>query len=168
MKLSVGILVGVIALQGVWPFYTLACSCLTVPSPHAATESVDVVFVGKVSNVEVIPADGWLYGSWKQLYGAENLYEHETLRVTLEVGTAIKGAEQSPVVVETAASTEICGVLFQLDKEYLVYGYNGPAGTITTDMCTRTATAENAADDIQALVSKEITPICEGWTCIND
>ncbi len=42
---------------------------------------VDVVFVGKVTSVEHIEADGWLYGAWKSMLGAEHLYEFETLRV---------------------------------------------------------------------------------------
>ena len=71
---------------------------------------VDVVFVGKVTNVEHIDADGWLYGAWKSMLGAEHLYEFETLRVALDVGTAIKGTDKPQLIVETPATTEMCGV----------------------------------------------------------
>jgi hypothetical protein len=126
------------------------------------------VFVGTAANVEHIEADGWLYGSWKSFIGAEHLYEFETLRVTMDVSTAIKGTDKSQLILETYATTELCGVLFQEGEEYLVYAFNGVGETVTTDMCTRTANSKKAAADIKSLVSNEVTAVCEGWTCIND
>ena len=161
-------IVSVLVLTGLWPALGQACTCLTPPSPSRGAEAVDVVFVGTVTGVEMVEADGWLYGAWKSMMGAELMYEFETLRVSMDVDTVVKGAEQSQLVLETAATTEQCGVLFQPDKEYLVYAFNGPAGTVTTDMCTRTATSKKATADIRALVSGEVTAVCEGWTCIND
>ena len=86
----------------------------------------------------------------------------------MDVSTAIKGTDKSQLTLETAATTELCGVLFQEGEEYLVYAFNGAGETVTTDMCTRTATSKKAAADIKALVNGEVTPVCEGWTCIND
>ncbi len=166
MKRFLSCIVGVIAVLVSVPTY--ACTCLTPPSPSGGAKAVDVVFVGKVADVEHIEADGWLYGSWKSMLGAEHMYEFETLRVTMDVGTAIKGTDKSQLMLETAATTELCGVLFKEGEEYLVYAFNGAGETVTTDMCTRTATSTKAASDIKALVNNEITPICEGWTCIND
>ena len=166
MKRFLSCVVGGIAVLISVPAY--ACTCLTPPSPSRGAEAVDVVFVGKVAEVEHIEADGWLYGAWKSMLGAEHMYEFETLRVSMDVGTAIKGTDKSQLILETAATTELCGVLFQEGEEYLVYAFNGAGETVTTDMCTRTATSKKAASDIKALVNNEVTPICEGWTCIND
>ena len=150
------------------PYGASACTCNTPYSPSGNRDMVDVVFVGKVTSVEHIDADGWLYGAWKSMLGAEHLYEFETLRVALDVGTAIKGTDKPQLIVETPATTEMCGVLFREGEEYLVYGFNGVADTVTTDMCQRTATSTKAESDINSLVNNEIKPICEGWTCIND
>ena len=168
MNRFLGFVVGCIAVFGLMPIPAQACTCLTPPSPSGGAKAVDVVFVGKVANIEHIEADGWLYGSWKSMLGAEHLYEFETLRVSMDVSTAIKGTDKSQLTLETAATTELCGVLFQEGEEYLVYGFNGAGETVTTDMCTRTATSKKAAADIRALVNGEVTPVCEGWTCIND
>ncbi|MCY4387279.1 MAG: hypothetical protein OXC18_09290 [Desulfurellaceae bacterium] len=167
-----GLIVGCIAVLGavfvLLPTPAQACTCLTPPSPSQGAEAVDVVFVGTVANVEHIEADGWLYGAWKSMLGFEHLYEFETLRVTMDVNTAIKGTDKSQLILETSATTELCGVLFQEGEEYLVYAFNGVGETVTTDMCTRTATSKKAAADIKSLVSNEVTAVCEGWTCIND
>jgi hypothetical protein len=117
-------------------------------------EKSDVVFVGKATNIETIEADGWLYGSFKQMMGSEQLYEFETIRATLEVTTPIKAADESPLVIETLASQEQCGIPFQTGKEYFVYAYRSPQGDLKTDMCTRTATVAQAAEDIADLVDQ--------------
>ena len=90
------------------------------------------------------------------------MYEFETLRAVFDVGPVIKGTEGDRIMLETVASTELCGVLFRKGEEYLVYAFHGPAGIVTTDMCTCTATSKKAVDEVRALVSNEITPVCEG------
>ena len=168
MSRFLGFIVGCIAVSIFVPIAAYACSCNTPYSASGNAKAVDVVFVGQVANVEHIEADGWLYGAWKSMLGAEHLYEFMTLRVTMDVSTQIKGTDKSQLILETAASTEQCGVLFEEGEEYLVYAFNGVGGIVTTSMCQRTAIAKKAAEDIRYLVSKEIKPICEGWTCIND
>ena len=147
-------LVGGIALSCLLPAAALACRCLPPPSPGFGMEKSDVVFVGKATDVETIEADGWLYGSFKQMMGSEQMYEFETIRVTLEVTTSIKAADESPLILETLASQEQCGIPFQTGKEYFVYAYRSPQGGLKTDMCTRTATVAKAAEDMADLVEK--------------
>jgi hypothetical protein len=101
----------------------------------------------------MIAADGWLYGALKQAMGSR-YYEFETVRVTLDVKTPIKAADESPVIIETSASTELCGIPFKEGQEYLVYAYNTPEGELKTDMCTRTDTVARAAEDIAKLVKE--------------
>lgn len=96
------------------------------------------------------------------------MYEFETLRAVFDVGPAIKGTEGDRIMLETVASTELCGVLFREGEEYLVYAFHGPACIVTTDMRTRTATSKKAADEIRVPVSNEITLVCEGWSCIDE
>lgn len=113
MQRFVGCLVGCLAVMLVWAVPAGACTCLTPPSPSQGAEAVDVVFVGTAADVRRMEADGWLYGAWKSLLGADHLYEFETLRVAFDVGTAIKGTESGRIMLETPASTELCGVLFR-------------------------------------------------------
>ena len=113
----------------------------------------DVVFVGKVTNIETIAADGWLYGALKQVMGSRP-YEFETVLATLDVKTPIKAADESPVTIETSASTELCGIPFKEGQDYLVYAFHSPEGHLMTDMCTRTDTAARAAEDIADLVKE--------------
>lgn len=149
------VLVVGIALSWLLPAVTLACRCLPPPSPNFGLEKSDVVFVGKATDVETIEADGWLYGAFKQMMGSEQMYEFETIRVTLEVTTPIKAADESPLILETLASQEQCGIPFQTGKEYFVYAYRSPQGDLKTDMCTRTDTAAKATEDMAVLVEKK-------------
>ncbi len=96
----------------------------------------------------------WLYGTFKQMMGSEQLYEFETVRVTLEVTTPLKAADESPLIIETLASQEQCGVPFRAGEEYFVYAYRSPEGDLKTDMCTRTATVAQAAKDVADLVKQ--------------
>ncbi len=148
-------LVGGIALSCLLSAAALACRCLPPPSPNFGLEKSDVVFVGKATDVETIEADGWLYGTFKQMMGSEQLYEFETIRVTLEVTTPLKAADESPLILETLASQEQCGIPFQTGREYFVYAYRSPQGDLKTDMCTRTATVAKAAEDMAVLVEKK-------------
>ena len=147
------IFVGIIALCWLLPAVVQACRCLAPPTSSFGLEKSDVVFVGKATNVETIAADGWLFGALKQAMGTR-YYEFETIRATLEVKTPIKAADESPVTLETSASTELCGIPFKEGQEYLVYAYNSPDGELMTDMCTRTDTAARAAEDIADLVKE--------------
>ncbi len=149
------VLVVGIALSWLLPAVALACRCLPPPSPNFGMEKSDVVFVGKATDVETIEADGWLYGAFKQMMGSERLYEFETIRATLEVTTPIKAADESPLILETLASQEQCGIPFQTGGEYFVYAYRSPQGDLKTDMCTRTATVAKAAEDMAVLVEKK-------------
>ena len=148
-------LVGGIALSCLLSAAALACRCLPPPSPNFGLEKSDVVFVGRATGVETIEADGWLYGTFKQMMGSEQLYEFETIRVTLEVTTPLKAADESLLILETLASQEQCGIPFQAGKEYFVYAYRSPQGDLKTDMCTRTATVAKAAEDMAVLVEKK-------------
>ncbi len=148
-------LIGGITLSCLLPAAALACRCLPPPSPNFGLEKSDVVFVGKATDVETIEADGWLYGAFKQMMGSEQMYEFETIRVTLEVTTPLKAADESPLILETLASQEQCGIPFQAGKEYFVYAYHSPEGDLKTDMCTRTATVAKAAEDMAVLVEKK-------------
>jgi len=145
--------VGIMAVCWLLPAVAQACRCLAPPSANFGLEKSDVVFVGKATNVETIEADGWIYGALKQAMGSQ-YYEFETVRATLEIKTPIKGADESPVTIETSASTELCGIPFKEGQDYLVYAYNSPEGELKTDMCTRTDTAARAADDIADLVKE--------------
>jgi len=147
------IAVGAIAVCGLLPAVVQACRCLAPPTPYFGLQKSDVVFVGKVTTIETIAADGWLYGAFKQTMGLR-LYEFETIHATLEVKTPIKAADESPLIIETFQSTDLCGVPFKAGQEYFVYAYRSPEGDLQTDMCTRTDIVAQAAEDIADLVKQ--------------
>ena len=74
--------------------------------------------------------------------------------MTLEVKTPLKAADESPLIIETLASQEQCGVPFRAGEEYFVYAYRSPEGDLKTDMCTRTVTVAQAAKDVADLVKQ--------------
>ena len=150
---TLSIFVGIIAVCWLLPAVVQACRCLAPPTSNFGLQKSDVVFVGKATTVEAIAADGWLYGALKQAIGSRT-YEFETVRVTLDVKTPIKAADESPVIIETSASQVLCGFPFREGQEYLVYAYHTPEGELMTDMCTRTDTVARAAEDIADFVKE--------------
>jgi hypothetical protein len=147
------IFVGVIAVCWLLPAVVQACRCLPPASSYIGLKNSDVVFVGKVTNIETIAADGWLYGALKQAMGSR-IYEFETILVTLDVKTPFKAVDESPVIIETLESRDLCGIPFKAGQEYLVYAKHSPEGELMTDLCTRTDTVARAAEDIANLVKE--------------
>lgn len=95
----------------------LACSCL-YQTNREHFEKAAIVFAGKVQSLEKV--DG--YGS---------------LKVKLEISKSFKGVTTTePMIVSTGPSSAMCGVGFEIGKEYLVFGMVQPGRTeITTNIC---------------------------------
>ncbi len=114
-----------------------ACSCLPPPSPLAAVESADAVFVGRVLSVDSTDP--------------ENRFAH--LEVVLEVREAFKGTDGlSQVSVFTASDGALCGFGFSVGESYVVYANRRQDG-LWSGLCSRTRSEGNAGEDIAVLRS---------------
>lgn len=110
-----------------------ACSCVMPPGPEAARDASDAVFSGKVTRV--VPGG-------------------RMLKVTLQVDRSWKGASCGEVTLETAADGATCGFGFEEGKTYLVYAA-GEEGGLTTNLCTRTRSIDQAEEDLEKLGEPE-------------
>lgn len=112
-----------------------ACSCSLLPEAESldsvvkrAYKTSSAVFVGEV--IEIVQKPDVLF---------------------VEVKFAVKqewndGIEKT-VTVTTGTGDGDCGYLFEVGKKYLVYASNGK-NTLRTNICTKTALAENNKDII--------------------
>ena len=107
------------------------CSCLEPLPPGEAYEEADAVFSGQMTNIVM---DG-------------SNYYLEVSIVTIDVW---KGEILDEIIILTETSSDACGYNFQVNNEYLVYGYNY-GGDIYTNICTRTNLLEYANEDLDYL-----------------
>ena len=125
--------------------FAYPCSCMEPPPPEEAYAEADVVFSGQVTNIAM---DG------------SNYY----LEVSIGTIDVWKGEILDEIIILTETSSDACGYNFQVNNEYLVYGYNY-GGDIYTNICTRTNLLEYANEDLDYLNNLSI---CEnGYFEIN-
>lgn len=128
------IVVGVIAVAR--PTCAYACSCRPPGTPAEELGQSDAVFRGTVVSVKA--------PSGPVTSSADNT------TVTFSVSTVWKGQITQTGTISTPGSSASCGVTFEQGKEYVVYGRLNE-GSLTTNLCSRTGTIENATEDIAAL-----------------
>jgi hypothetical protein len=123
------------------PAAALACSCLPSPSPCAAMNATDAIFIG--TPVAIAPRDG-----------PDGM---RGVRFHFEVDRPIKGIDATTTVdVDTPADTAACGYPFEPGVQYLVYGSRG-AGSLMTSLCSRTGPLEARRDDLELLIESAAT-----------
>jgi hypothetical protein len=115
-----------------------ACSCVRQSVPNQALADATVVFSGQVTNI------GQVKGR---------------LNITFRVDEQWKGDSAQSLVIQTAATTAMCGYPFEVGQTYLVYA-NRRQGRLQTNQCSRTTLLSQAAEDLSVL-SKDIP--CKGW-----
>lgn len=134
------------ALLALLPNRAAACSCIAPPPPAEALEASSDVFEGVVESIEVVPGDDGDDGP-----GAPGA-AMAGMRVTFAVVRTWKGADAERFTVWTASSSAACGYAFEQGESYLVYASDGAGdGPPQTGLCSRTAKALDAADDLVAL-----------------
>ena len=106
------------------------CSCMEPPPPEDAYEMSNVVFSGQV--IDII--EDWNNGF---------------MEISIDVYNVWKGAIDNQVIILTGLDD--CGYYFQLNEEYLIYGYYSQMNHIWTDICTRTNLLEYASEDLDYL-----------------
>ena len=120
------------------------CSCEEIPPPEGAYEMSNVVFSGQVTDI----IEDWNNGF---------------MEISIDVYNTWKGAIDNQVIILTGLDD--CGYYFQLNEEYLIYGYYSQMNHIWTDICTRTNLLEYASEDLDYLNGLNS---CEtGYTDIN-
>lgn len=120
-----------------------ACTCMHLGSFQkpdqkmidTKRDNANAVFSGKVTKIVSSASKGTTITS---------------LKVYIKVIKAWKGVTTENVVVSTAKGSNFCGFPFKVNEEYLVYSY-GKKNDLSTDICSRTTTLENAAKDIEFL-----------------
>ena len=106
------------------------CSCEELPSPEEAYEMSNVVFSGQVTNI----IEDWNNGF---------------IEISIDVYNVWKGTVDNQIIILTGLDD--CGYYFQLNEEYLIYGYYSQLNHIWTDICTRTNLLEDAEEDLDYL-----------------
>ena len=112
--------------------FAYPCDCAP-PSPEEAYIMVDAVFSGQVTEI---------VEDWTNL----------NIAITLDVFNVWKGSLDDPITILTGIDDGICGYNFQLDQEYLIYGYFSGI-FLWTNICTRTNLLFNAEEDLNYLNS---------------
>ena len=115
------------------PTCAFACSCIAPPPPAEALAAADAVFAGEVTAVSAPLESG-----------------AATINVTFAVTQRWKGPSDATLVVGTSGSSASCGVSFTTGQRYLVYASTSE-GQLSTNLCSRTAPLDSAADDLAAL-----------------
>lgn len=106
-----------------------ACSCRRPPPPNQALADATVVFSGQVTSIERVKG---------------------RLNVTFRVDKQWKGEPAQSLIVQTAATTAMCGYPFKVGQIYLVY-VNHRQGRLQTNQCSRTSLLSQAAEDLSVL-----------------
>ena len=90
-------------------------------------------------------------------------WDNGFMEISIDVYNIWKGAIDNQVIILTGLDD--CGYYFQLNEEYLIYGYYSQMNHIWTDICTRTNLLEYASEDLDYLNGLNS---CEtGYTDIN-
>ena len=116
------------------------CSCEELPPPEEAYQISDVVFSGKVTNIIEDSNNGFM-------------------EIAIEVFDVWKGIVENQIIM--LSGLDDCGYYFQINEEYLIYGYYSQMNHVWTDICTRTNLLEDAEEDLDYLNSLNNTQ-CEG------
>lgn len=120
----------------VQPNCAFACSCVPPGTPAEELTQSDAVFQGRVVSVQTPN---------KPIESSADV-----TTITFETSKAWKGQITPTLTLTTPGSSASCGVTFEQGQEYVVYAHLNE-GKLTTNLCSRTNTVANAAEDIAAL-----------------
>ena len=98
--------------------------------PEEEFENANAVFSGQVTNI----VEDW-YNGFNE--------------ISINVNDIWKGSIDNQIII--LSSLDDCGYYFQIDEEYLIYGYYSQLNYIWTDICTRTNLLEYASEDLDYL-----------------
>lgn len=129
---------------------SFACSCLAPWEPLSELEKSDLVFIWKVKTVETNV-------EWNN-------------SVNFDISSVLKWDKNPEIQISTPMDSAACWFNFEENKEYIVYS-NVNDWKNYVYLCSRTASTENAWDDLTAL-SNQINQgkliIGNSWTNNDD
>lgn len=112
-----------------------ACSCRAPDPPKDEFERTDAVFTGVVVSIKDT-------GDFQKV-------------VKLRLLTVWKGPAVFVVEVLTGRDGVSCGFYFEVGTAYVIYAHQSDEGQLSTNICTRTNSTENAAEDLAFLEGLE-------------
>jgi len=133
----------------------LACECRPPSAPLEEAAQSDAVFLAKITEFkEIRPNNSFvrrLVRKW--LFGAPHGgYEREELLVTFQLIQEYKGVDDNDSLVITALSSGACGYTdFKLNEDFVIYASRDNDGQLHTGLCSRTASASDASEDLSVL-----------------
>jgi hypothetical protein len=130
----------------------IGCSCrVTDPKLVSLADSVtkelrdaDVVFVGKVTSLR--------FSEEIEHLGSQTRY------ATFKVLRSWKGPETGTIEILTGNLCCTCGIPFDVDDVYIVYGYAGGDGTFSTNVCSRSSKIKRHRDPDEKILGKSRSP----------
>lgn len=126
-------LTATMALLLMAPSPASACSCMEAPAPTEALEDADAVFLGEV--VETRGTGGEFDGELFARIAVEEVWKGEVAEL---------------VDVRTQLDSAMCGYHFTAGDRDLIYAQQGDDGGYSTHLCTRSAPADAAGEDLTA------------------
>jgi hypothetical protein len=117
------------------------CTCIESPDPRLAMDAADAVFLGSAVDVQETTT---------HLTDGSDRIPSRTVTFRLHAGWKGLEASVQEVTVTTGHGDGDCGFEFQPGTAYLVYARKGEQG-LSTSICSRTAAAEHALADFDAL-----------------
>lgn len=135
---SVGLALSLALALAVVPDTASACSCEMPSPPSEALADADAVFLGEVVDLRRDGAE--VTGDLIARIAVEEVWKGEVAEV-VEVRTALDGAT--------------CGYSFTAGGRDLVYARHSDDGGFSTNLCTRSAPADAADEDLTAFGAGE-------------
>ena len=141
-----------------------ACSCVGPGTPCSAAGSSAAVFTGRVLDITDVPAHPLpagnngralarrRQGDFPAQRGRDFAPLSRSLRVVrLQLGEVLSGVDRSQKEIEivTGSGGGDCGYEFQTSVDYVVYAYKNREGRLETNICSRTRTLADAAEDME-------------------
>ncbi len=158
-------LVLVLAAIAPWllPTPAAACSCMPPDPPEAELHAMDAVFLGTVTKVREGEYPQWAYHLLEEIdgrFGTQYFWEALDRQVTVDVAVDAtwKGVTTSRTALYTSGTT--CSYHFVEGEQYLIYAYRHE-GSLHTGLCTRTARALQAEEDLEFLADLDQLPRAE-------
>ncbi|MGH1521707.1 MAG: hypothetical protein ACRBB2_04970 [Nitrosopumilus sp.] len=119
-----------------------ACSCMQPLSPDEELPKYDMVFSGKVTDINN-----------NNPLNQRDL-SSDSVYVTFDADRKWKGINSDILLVKTPGSSAACGFFFEENKEYIVYATfseEAPFELLETNLCSRTGLFSDAIEDLQEL-----------------
>ncbi|HET9224857.1 MAG TPA: hypothetical protein VFO07_20255 [Roseiflexaceae bacterium] len=130
------------------PCSVFACSCAPPGTPLQELNRSGAVFAGKVVAIDAPSGMPILISSFPFIDFLSS--SAEPVSVTFDVLDVWKGPPQRRLVVTTPRDSASCGYSFQMGETYLVYASEQDGG-LTTYLCSRTNSINQARSDLAAL-----------------